>query len=111
MEQTVTGSSVFGTRTANDLAHLAALKRPPAKRTKRRKIFLLFAQANEGLTDNEIVAKRTMLAGLALGHRGALVEGEWIRDKGMRRVNDRGHLCVVWELTAKGKKYFAEEGP
>lgn len=89
-------------RTSIDAARLAL----PKSGTARFKVLAAIANAPDGMTDHQIVARTLRPINVVNPRRGELVDLGWIVDGGERR-DWNGHVGIVWVLTSDGKREWA----
>ena len=91
-------------RTSIDAARLAL----PKSGTARFKVLAAIANAPDGMTDHQVVARTLRQLCTVNPRRLELVQLGWVEDSGERRVVGNHGAAIVWRLTAEGKREWAK---
>ena len=101
----IDGQWVLTGRNHPDTSHQAAAEIAPISGKQRRQILALLAHAP--LTDDELLTLSGLSPNSARPARVALVRLGLAQDSHQRRCNQKGHECILWEITSKGRAALA----
>jgi hypothetical protein len=90
-----------------ETSHQAAAAVAPIRSKQRRLILALLADAP--LIDDELLALSGLGANSARPCRVELVRLGLVEDSLRRRYNRKGHACILWQLTSKGRAALAQQ--
>jgi len=88
-----------------ETSHQAAAAVAPIRSKQRRLVLQLLALSP--LIDDELLAASGLGANTARPCRVELVRLGMVEDSHQRRYNQKGHACIIWRVTDKGRAALA----